>query len=188
MINRHKFIANKGINIYSTPNLGPYRKMMPIILQLNKCLGYPNTPIITIDDDVIYPNYIIGKITNELIYSNSVVAHRGRKLIKNNNRIGLYKESSVPSNGKSFSHLGNGKNGIGYRLKYFPKKSEEMIGPIIAPTADDIWSKWITSSKGIPTIILEPEAAYDSKLDFEESYNNDKRSLFNSYNKHGIND
>ena len=182
-------IANKGINIYSTINYGPYRKQIPILLQLSNSSAPPNTPIITIDDDVIYPNWIIKSFIENLESCESVICHRGREIKKDGNYLSQYKKFSVPKENKSFLNLATGKNGIAYKFKFFPKNKEDLfIGPIIAPTSDDIWCKWVTAQRGIPTLILEPNAAFKPKYDFKESTKSNDLSLFNSFNKLRSND
>lgn len=183
-----KKIANMGVNIYLTKNIGPYRKQLPLIIQLRSTNASPRTPIITIDDDVIYPEDIVEKLTQNLEEENAVVAHRGREILLENKRLAIYKKFPAPSLRSSFLNMGTGKNGIAYRLGYFPTNPEDFLGQIIAPTADDIWCKWVTAAYCIPTIILEPAAAYDASLDFKESDPNDKNGLFYNYNAKGTND
>ena len=182
LIELHKM----GVNIYSVPNIGPYRKQIPIIYQLKNSAASPYTPIITIDDDVIYPNDIVNKLIN--IKDWVVVAHRGREMILDNTKIGDYNKFSLAKTKRSYLHLGTGKNGILYRLGFFPNNKEAYVGPLIAPTADDLWCKWITAFSCIPTEILEPEAAFNAKLDFQESDPTDKNGLFHQFNKKGSND
>lgn len=183
-----KDIAAMGVNIYYVPNIGPYRKQIPLIFQLNKAASSPRTPFITIDDDVIYPPDIVERLMLELETTEAVIAHRGREINLENGRITSYKAFPPPSARSSLLNMGTGKNGIAYRLGYFPTNLGDFVGPIIAPTADDIWCKWVTSSYCIPTVILEPTAAYDSSIDFEESKPSDKNGLFHKYNAKGKND
>lgn len=175
-----------GVNIYLVPNTGPYRKQIPIIYQLKKNKASPRTPFITIDDDVIYPNDIIQKFID--VKDNVVVAHRGRCMVLGENEIADYKLFQPPKDKKHYLNLGTGKNGILYRLGFFPDKINGYIGPLLIPTADDLWCKWITGFYCISTVILEPEAAYNPKLDFPESDPQDKNGLFHKFNNKGSND
>ncbi|AUI66415.1 MULTISPECIES: hypothetical protein [Glaesserella] len=182
LANLHKL----GVNIYSVPNTGPYRKQIPIIYQLKKNNASSLTPIVTIDDDVIYPNDIINRFLEVKEYA--VVAHRGRCISLDNNSIGPYNTFYAPKDKKHYLNLGTGKNGILYRLGFFPDKISNYIGPLLIPTADDLWCKWITAFCCIPTVILEPEAAYNPELDFPESDPKDKNGLFHKFNNKGSND
>lgn len=177
-----KDIHDMGVNIYSVTNIGPYRKQIPIVYQLKNTNAPSCTPIVTMDDDVIYPNNIVERL---LSISDSVVAHRGRKIVFSKGGIGNYGEFCIPKNRRDYLNLGTGKNGILYRLAFFPNNIKGYAGPIIAPTTDDLWCKWVTAFSCIPTHILETQAAYDPKLDFEESDPMDKNGLFHKFNKQG---
>ena len=183
-----KGIAAMGVNIYQVPNIGPYRKQIPLIIQLNSAAASPRTPFITIDDDVIYPSDIIERLITALETSEAVIAHRGREIRFDSGKLCAYKSFPPPSERSSFSNIGTGKNGIAYRLGYFPTNPLDFVGHIIAPTADDIWCKWAISAYCIPTMILEPAAAYDPAFDFAESEPLNKNGLFHKYNAKGTND
>lgn len=192
-ISRHAEVLRElyemGVNIYIVSNLGPYRKFYPIFTQLLSSKAPLNTPVITIDDDVIYPAGIFKKFMNVAKkYPESVIAHRGRKMILNKRGFGSYKSFVVPDNINDILNLGTGKNGILYRLKFFIGFEDLFVGPQIAPAADDLWCKWITATQGVSTVIFEPLAVFDSKLDFEESDPNDENSLYMQINKKGGND
>lgn len=181
-------ISDLGVNVYLVPNIGPYRKQVPLVIQLRATSASDKAPIITIDDDVIYPPDIIYRLMTALETEEAVIAHRGRELVFEGQLLASYKNFSAPQIRSSLLNMGTGKNGIAYRLGYFPSNYEDFIGHILAPTADDIWCKWATSSYCIPTVILEPTAAYDQSLDFKEVEPNDKNGLFHKFNAKGAND
>lgn len=181
-------IADMGANIYLTPNIGPYRKQYPLLQQLRDANASPETLIVTIDDDVLYPVDILTQLVGTARYDDAIVAHRGREMAFNGRRLKPYSEFKAPTSMKSQYNLGTGKNGIAYRLKHFPTDPAEYIGPWLAPTADDIWCKWVTGVRRVPTIILEPRAVYDSRFDFSESKPEDTIGLYQSFNSTGTND
>lgn len=181
-------IADMGANIYLTSNIGPYRKQYPLLQQLRVAKASPETLIVTVDDDVLYPSDILAQLANTARFDNAVVAHRGREMAFDGRRLKPYREFKVPTSMISQYNLGTGKNGIAYRLKHFPLDPAEYIGPWLAPTADDIWCKWVTGVRCVPTIILEPNAIYDSKFDFSESKPEDKIGLYQVFNSTGAND
>lgn len=185
--NRLKKIYELGVNIYLVKNIGPYRKQYPVIKQLMDSKAHPMTPIVTVDDDVLYPRTILEDLVRNCVYSQSVVAHRGRKISRESVSSG-YKSFSVPSEITSHFNLGTGRNGIAYLFGFFPKNSRYYVGPQVAPTADDLWCKWVTLRNRVPTTILEPEAAYDPTKDFEDTAPNEKVGLFHNYNAKGMND
>ena len=182
-----KEVSDMGVNVYLVPNIGPYRKQYPIIWQLHDAQASMETAIITVDDDVYYPKEIIEILMSKLEMEESIIAHRGRKIAFSGGQIGPYKSFSMPDDGSSYMNMGTGKNGIAYRLRYFPSNIDEYIGPFLAPTADDLWCKWVTAAHCIPTHILEPRAAIDPSLDFTETHD-DKNGLFHKYNAKGTND
>lgn len=181
-------IHAEGVNVYLVNNIGPYRKQLPLIFQLKSVGASNQTPFITIDDDVIYPNNIIERLMTVLEGNQYVVAHRGRKIINNGSGFSDYKKFPPPNSYLDYKNIGTGKNGIVYRLGYFPKNIIDYLGINFAPTADDLWCKWTIGFNCIPTYILEPEAAYKPELDFEESEPNDKYGLYHRYNSNGTND
>ncbi|GAB5380436.1 MAG: hypothetical protein Alis3KO_25760 [Aliiglaciecola sp.] len=183
-----KKISDLGVNVYHTNNIGPYRKQYPVIHQLRQAGASENTPIVTIDDDVIYPETILEDLVKTMLQVKSIVAHRGRKITLNSKGIDDYRSFPIPDKTSTLLNMGTGKNGMAYRLKDFPKDKSLYVGPLLAPTADDIWCKWVTTILRVPTLILEPNAAYDPSLDFEETSPTDKRGLFHTYNAKGTND
>ncbi|MDH3378895.1 MAG: glycosyltransferase family 2 protein [Gammaproteobacteria bacterium] len=183
-----KRLAALGVNIYHVKNIGPYRKHIPLIVQLRSNSASPRTPIITMDDDVIYPLDIVERLMSALEKENAVVAHRGREIAFDGEMLADYRSFASPSLVYSYLNMGTGRNGIAYRLGYFPSNPEDFVGPILAPTADDVWCKWVTSIYCIPTLILEPSAAYDPSLDFNATEPTDKNGLFDKYNAKGTND
>lgn len=183
-----KRIADLGANIYCTENIGPYRKQYPVIRQLWECGAPPETPIVTVDDDVIYPHDILESLIGKLAEKKAVIAHRGRQITFTDAAINQYSDFIVPNQLTSLANLGTGRNGIAYRLSYFPRKIMYYVGPEIAPTADDLWCKWAISQYCIPTMITCPQAAFDPRFDFSDTEPSDKKSLFYTYNAKGAND
>jgi len=183
-----KRMADLGVNVYQVKNIGPYRKQIPLIVQLRASSAHRRTPIITIDDDVIYPPDILERLMARLEKDEAVVAHRGREISFEDKYLASYMSFPPPSDNSNHLNIGTGKNGIAYRLGYFPTMPEDFVGPVLAPTADDIWCKWVTAIYCLPTVILEPTAAYDTSLDFKETAPLDKNGLFHKYNAKGTND
>lgn len=181
-------IADLGANVYITPNIGPYRKQYPIVHQLKSASASPETLIVTMDDDVLYPPEALERLVAVARAHDAVVAHRGREISFDNQTLAPYRQFGAPTAVSSHRNLATGRNGIAYRLKHFPDDPGEYVGPWLAPTADDIWCKWVTGIRCVPTTILELRAAYDPRLDFPESAPADKTGLFHAYNAKGTND
>jgi hypothetical protein len=182
-----KKIIDLGANVYMVKNIGPYRKQYPIIWQLRKGNASPEAMLVTIDDDVIYPPGILKQLTDAACINDAIVAHRGREIAFNNGNIVDYMKFIVPKNKISCLNLATGINGILYKLKYFPNDLSEYMGPFLAPTADDIWCKWVAAIRGIPTSIIEPFAAFRRSLDFTENILDRRNCLFHAFNNKGAN-
>ena len=181
-------LARKGVNIYHCANIGPYRKQYPLLSILHAAGAHPQTPIVTIDDDVLYPSDTLQRLVAGLYESDCVTSFRGRVLATDEHGIASYKQCGEPGVAISLSNIGTGKNGIAYKLGFFPQSTSHYVGPLLAPTADDIWCKWVTATVCIPTCILVPQAAFDPSLDFAETDPEDKLGLFHKYNARGSND
>ncbi|WP_146131641.1 glycosyltransferase family A protein [Chromobacterium amazonense] len=170
----------KDIKLSFVENTGPYRKLLPT---LQNCSD--NTPIITVDDDVIYPNNFIST----LITANSIydcpIAFRGREITVNDKRINNYngwKKNNLTGSG--MAKLPTGKDGILYRKRYFHKNVFNIdLAKKIAPTTDDIWFKWHTALNGFNSVLI-----FNSLLESFDCVQTDGDSLFESFNKHTNND
>lgn len=181
-------IAALGVNVYHVANIGPYRKQIPVVRQLRAAGAGPRTPVVTVDDDVIYPPDTLRRLMQALDETEAVVADRGRRIALDGVALAPYARFDQPTDSPSLLSLGTGKNGIAYRLGHFPQRDEDFIGPLLAPTADDLWCKWVTARYCVPTRILTPEAAFDASRDLEETDPQDKAGLFHRFNARGSND
>jgi hypothetical protein len=183
-----KKIHAMGANVYHVKNLGPFRKQHPVVAQLHSVNASPSTLIVTVDDDVLYPRDTLRNLATLCDREHCVVAQRGRKMLFSEGKIAAYDSFRIPTSSISHMNLANGRNGIMYKLRFFPKNHELYVGPWLSPTADDLWCKWIMAYYCIPTMITEPKAAFVPSLDFEETDKSDKLSLFHAFNARGKND
>ena len=176
------------VNLYTVQNNGPYRKICPVIFQLRNSGAPEDTPIVTVDDDCLYPEDLLGTFLSTMQSKAAIVAHRGRLIRVEKNRIAPYREFGAPSSEPRLDSLAVGRNGVAYKLGHFPSTRDAYVGPLIAPTADDLWIKWVTGIYCVPTVVLEPRAAYDPSLDFKGSVATESKTLFDRFNKTGGND
>lgn len=183
-----KELYGVGVNIYLVPNIGPYRKQHFVIKQLRTAEVSEDTIFVTVDDDVLYPEDSIGPLVEACHSQHCVAAQRGREMRFIGNKVGPYRSFNPPTAKRSHANLATGKNGVAYKLRFFPKDESLFVGPALAPTADDLWCKWITAFYCVPTLITEPMAAYDSSKDYAVSNKDDNNSLFRVYNARGTND
>lgn len=181
-------IANLGVNIYVVPNIGPYRKQIPIITQLRSSGASDSSCIVTMDDDVLYPELAIERIVTQCRTSGHLAAHRGRRMHRNGEGFASYAGFDAPVSISSLENLPNGRNGIAFLLGHVPFDAKYMTGPIIAPTADDLWLKFVTLVRCIPCAILEPSAIMDPAVDYQDVFPERKEGLWRGYNANGSND
>ena len=183
-----KKVHAMGTNVYEVKNLGPFRKQYPVVAQLHSVNADPSTMIVTVDDDVLYPKDTLRNLATLCKRKQCVVAQRGREMLYADGKVAAYSSFRIPTASVSHMNLANGRNGIMYKLRFFPKNHGLYVGPWLAPTADDLWCKWMTAYYCVPTILTEPKAAFDSNFDFEETDKGDKISLFHAFNARGTND
>ncbi|MFA1624374.1 hypothetical protein ACDY96_16515 [Rhizobium mongolense] len=181
-------IAELGVNVYAVPNIGPYRKQIPVISQLRTSGASDSSCIVTVDDDVLYPPAAIERIVEQCRSRGEVAAHRGRRIHRNGERFAEYSTFDVPVSVSSLENLPNGRNGIAFLLGHVPFDAKYLVGPVIAPTADDLWLKFVTLVRCIPCAILEPTAMMDPALDYEDVFPERKEGLWRGFNANGSND
>jgi len=183
-----KDIYKLGVNIYYTYNIGPYRKIIPILSQLWLNNASSESLIITVDDDVIYDNDFVENLVNNIRIYDCVVGYRGRKII-NNELLSPYNKWTKGDFKPELDNVLTGRGGIIYKLKFFSKNYKYYVGQILAPTADDIWCKFMTLIYCIPSFIINIESAFDKNQDFKDNSGCDKScSLFYKYNSGKYND
>lgn len=181
-------IAKLGVNVYVVPNIGPYRKQIPIITQLRSSGAPDSSCVVTTDDDVLYPEVAIERIVAQCRKNGEIAAHRGRRMHRNNERFGSYAGFDAPASTSSLENLPNGRNGIAFLLSHIPFEAKYLAGPVIAPTADDLWLKFVTLVRCIPCAVLEPSAMMDPAVDYQDVYPERKDGLWRGYNANGSND
>lgn len=149
-------LQSRGLEIrFCEDNLMPHKKYYYSILE------YPNSHIITIDDDMIYPPNLISKLKYYSIrYPETIICPITRHIKVVNNIIRPYSEwSSLNTNtNPSFSNLTMGGGGT-----LFPANSlhNDLIDKNIinkyALTADDLWLKIMSLRKGTKVMSIAGE-------------------------------
>jgi len=143
------------ISIVYTENIGPYRKLIPILKDQYK----NNCVIITADDDTIYPyDWIEVLYAGYLNDPNKVVAHRCRIMSVQNKKLSSYSDwplmlqnpgvqkdskQEIKNESRDFHLFPTGKGGILYSPSFFSELVFDKIFLKLAPTNDDIWFKFM---------------------------------------------
>jgi hypothetical protein len=130
-------ILKWGVEINWCKDIGPYTKLIPT-LKL-----YPNSIIVTADDDIFYSEKWLEKLV--LSYKKDteyIHTHRATKIIlaKNNYPIKYTEWTSVTQGIASYSNFIKGFGGVLYPPKSLHNDvfNEELF-QTLSPTADDIW-------------------------------------------------
>ncbi len=135
----HKQIK-RGLEVRFCKNLKSYKKLVPTLKE------YPDSNIITIDDDIIYPyDMIEGMVREHKLHPNCVIGNRVHRIVfDKNNNLCKYNdwEHEVVESYPSKLHMATGVGGILYPSGSLNKECvNEDCFLNLAPNADDIWFK-----------------------------------------------
>lgn len=126
-----------GLTIKWCDSLKSYKKLIPSLQE------YPDSLIITADDDLYYPKEWLRKLyEHHKNYPNDIVTHRARKIRFKDCELRNYKEWTVCENEEDASFLNFFTTGGG---TLFPPNSlsktvyQTKMYDKLCPTGDDIW-------------------------------------------------
>lgn len=133
-------MTQHGLTIKWTHNLYSYNKIIPTLRE------YPDSIVVTADDDVFYPPnwlYMLYNAYSNSIYSNTAYAHRMTKITCDENGMPkpyLQWKSACRDAIPSPLNFGTGVGGILYPPNCFCSDvTREDIFLKLAPKADDLW-------------------------------------------------
>lgn len=134
-----KRYLTRGLDIKFCPNYKSYKKIIPT-LKL-----FPDSHIITIDDDIIYPYDMIEQLVKDHDqYPNFIIGHRAHKVSVDKGHLQPYKFWERNTNDSTGSHniFLTGCAGIFYPVNSLYKDvAKDDIFMQLCPHADDIWLK-----------------------------------------------
>jgi hypothetical protein len=144
---------NRGLEIIWTErNIKSYKKLLPVREK------YPDSFIITVDDDIVYERSRIKKLIKGYMDNpGSVVGCRGKEVVFENNAFRPYMEWPLADmSSASYRTMFTGIGGILYPPGLI---DEDMLLDIdtaqdLTPTADDIWFWTATVSSHVPVRCL----------------------------------
>ena len=134
-----KLLRFKGLEIlWCKENYKSYKKLIPVKKK------YPNSTIITFDDDTYYEKWRIKKLISEhKIHPKALIGHRGRQIkVNDNNEVDIYVNWKLSS--KRFDTKYTFLIGVGGIL-YPPNKhfdcliQDYSLAIKLSPNADDIF-------------------------------------------------
>lgn len=173
-----KLLERRGLEIRFTRDLGSYTKLLPTLRD------FPNSTIITVDDDIIYDYDMVSNLVNEhLTHPEEVVASRCRVMeTKGGKLLSPYLSWRFAPNGSesSIKLLPEGARGILYPPHCMDERVfDEKIFLDLCPSTDDFWFKAMLMLKG--TIVRK---AY-SECDDVRNHKSDSRRTLHDINKSG---
>ncbi|QWF70942.1 hypothetical protein KEF85_00080 [Methylomonas paludis] len=152
-------LENRGLQIeYVDRNIGPYKKLIYALS------SFPNSTIITCDDDALYPqNFLENLYQASLKFRSEIIGYRC-------NLIKCYKQSLLPylqwttpvGKGPSYNLFPTGFGGILYPPNALHKEVLNINNFLhMAPTADDVWFKAMALLNDRKTVMV-----YDHSMEF----------------------
>ncbi|SBO44589.1 hypothetical protein [Cyanobium sp. NIES-981] len=180
-------------------NVGPYRKLLPLIARLTEQQKENDPYLVTADDDTLYPQDWLVRLLDAQDTLQCVVGFRGRRMMVKEGKVEPYHRWIKHDSSLTSPHLltvPTGKDGICYRLSQLHAAVSDTEAALrLAGHADDLWFKHHTLKLGIPSVLLNPSLS----LEFPELTASGRRirakkpevalkSLFLTINKSGGND
>ena len=162
------------INVVWVKNIGPYRKLIPLLKKKwdEDCI------IITIDDDTEYDNKLIENLVNDYKEHNCVINYRGFSPKISKIEELEYKKDKYLMN-KHLFNFPTGKGGILYTPSFFHKTKELIFNKDIylkkCETADDVWFMLVRVANNVSCFL-------DNKPFMKKDNNCNSLSLFSNYN------
>lgn len=130
-------LENRGLEIIrDSGNRRSYKKLLPALER------FPQSPVITVDDDAIYSKFLVQELLNEIHSNpNCVIGSRGRKIQVRGGGIEQYASWPLASGGDQQGIFLTGVGGVIYPPS-ISTKSQILAYPIaekLCPFQDDVW-------------------------------------------------
>ena len=174
----------RGLEICYCEDIRSYTKLIPTLEV------YPNSVIVTVDDDMIYTPDFIEHLANAYQKDNAkIYFYRGHKIVfdKKGNLASYLNWVKAGANGSSILNLPTGVCGVLYPPNCFHKDvTNRKVFMDICPYADDIWFKAMSLLNGVECEKIETGKDANEKFVYVETavlY-----SLSNVNNVQGMND
>lgn len=183
-----KFIDNNPIiDIKWVKNIGPYRKLLPLL----KDKWDEDCIIITIDDDTVYDPQLIENLTNDYYKHACVIGYRGFTPSFDKIENFDYHERDKLQNLSLYNFL-TGKGGILYKPEFFHKTKNLIFDDKIfldtCQTCDDIWFYLLRIVNNIKCYTsnrkwMTQDTSRDGLFHTFNNKNNNTTSFKNTYKK-----
>ena len=146
------------LQVHWTANIGPYRKLLPLLERLSPEQQAADPLLITSDDDTLYPRDWLRRMVAAQERWGCVVAFRGRQMLLESGEVLPYRDWRVNDLRllePSLLTVPTGKDGICYRLSQLDWRVWDVERALtIAGHADDLWFKTHTLLTNTPSVLL----------------------------------
>ena len=179
----HRLIrADPRLRLFYVPNIGPYRKLLPILTEASGTAAL----VATADDDTIYPANWLSLLCHYYRRFRCIIGFRGHQMFLENESWLNYRKwmtKGVQSNPSPLC-LPTGKDGVLYNTSFFhPGVLDVQKALSYAATTDDLWFKWHTAILQVPVYLINTNFRSSS---LENT--NSGTSLYEQFNEKGGND
>lgn len=146
-------LQRRGVEIRWIPrSLRSYNKLLPVRA------AFPDSIIITVDDDVIYQPWAVSRlIASSLAHPGTVIGHRGWELRVEGDRLARYSTWERASSTTPSEHVFlTGVGGVLYPPDLLPGEllSDVEAAARVCPTNDDIWFWAVSRVANVPVSCL----------------------------------
>ncbi len=171
-----KKLSNLGLEIRYTKDIKSYKKLIPALEK------YPNSIIITVDDDVIYPvDWLEKTLDTAKKNPKSVIFNRGRQVLINNGKIEQYDKWPILESNITNSSLmlPTGVGGVLYPQGSLDKRVfDESLFMSLANHGDDIWFWAMTELTNTKRVLVKD--GFNNTLPYElDNQNANRLSMIN---------
>jgi FkbM family methyltransferase len=160
-----------GLEIKYTKDTKSYKKLIPALKE------FPESTIITVDDDVVYPGDWLEKTLYEHNkHPNAIIFNRGREILIKNGQVQPYSEWHLATASQNNHHLflPTGIGGVLYPPNSLDRRvMKEGLFKKLAPYADDLWFWSMAELKGTKRVLVKD--GFSDTLPYELDNDNDER-------------
>lgn len=166
-----------GAKIQWTENIGPYRKLLPVLEESWR----EDVCIITFDDDMIYPPTTIARMVSAYRESRCAVSCGGRRITFKNGALMPYQEwDRNPANVADMMNFPIGRDSILYHPTFFTEKVFNPDTARLCGPDDDVWFRFNCIANSIPARIIGRSEGFQEMAEYKPD------SLWSKLNSHWI--
>lgn len=177
--NKIKKLMEYGLEVRHTDDIRSYTKLVPALTE------FPDSNIVTVDDDIVYPSYLIESLLKEHRKNpRAVITHRAREILVEDGTHVPYNQWPVKDKIKGSTFvLPTGVGGVLYPPKSFDERVfDKDVFLKIAPNVDDLWFWAASELLDVQRVVIKDGFSDLRGRDLDDV------GLFNTGNRDGGND